>query len=67
MDYNSFKVKKFTYILPAPEGVHIELVFINLFSATFVLAGGRGVMFDIDAPRDLLLNEGLLGGGDWES
>ncbi len=44
--------------------INIELVIINLFAATFILVGGRGVMSNIDAPRDLLLNKGLLGGRD---
>jgi hypothetical protein len=35
-----------------------------LFVATFILANGHGVTSNIDAPCDLLLNKGLLGGGD---
>ncbi len=66
MNYNSFKVRKLTYILLAPNYVSIELVIISLFVATFVLVCGHGVMSNIDAPCDLLVDEGLLGGGDWE-
>jgi hypothetical protein len=64
MNYYSFKVRKLTYILSTFDCINIELVIISLFVATFILVGGCGVMSNIDAPHDLLLNKGLLGGGD---
>jgi len=64
MHYNSLKVRKLTYIFLTFDCISIELIIISLFVATFILANGHGVTSNIDAPCDLLLNKGLLGGGD---
>jgi hypothetical protein len=64
MNYYSFEVRKYTYILSTFDYISIVLVVISLFVATFVLTSGRGVVSNINAPRELLLNKGLLGGGD---
>jgi hypothetical protein len=63
MDYNSLKIRKLAFILSTFDCVSIELIIVNLFTSTFILANGRGVMLDIDAPRDLILYERLLDGG----
>jgi hypothetical protein len=53
-----------TYTFPKPDCIGIGLEFGILFVTTFVLVGVRDAMLDLGAMHNVLLCEGLLGGGD---